>query len=672
MKLASILLFILLVTSTLLGLPGSVSAGTAYTGAVGIPPVITRLAWKTWYTRLLAFRQAECHTARTTTYYFAASGSDGSGNGTVEAPYQTITKAQSLLAADVRLRFRRGDTFLSPTGLSINASHVTVDDYGSVADPKPILSRFNAPYSQGQWSLVPGTANGRCWKAAENSTVAWLRETGSVNSIYRQMTSVAAVDATPGSWGVDLGSHLIYVNPSANNAANANPATGQRQFESVTANTNCGIQVGASGSVDDILIQNIRIDGFTANVTDLGGQGITGHLTGTDAMVLRGVEVYYSDRHNIANVGSVTGGIVTMIQCKYGWTTSQEGRGPTVVYMALGGQEALWHECESVGDVLPIGAIPYGGATQGSPGQLCHSDGVTAHTAALMIAYGCFNRPGQWQTGAMSDNHCAPAFSDLVRCRSFVVNETFDAREPSVLDQEATPPGASSYGIVGTVLESSLYTAVVNCRFTSRMVWNSLPANNQDFARYYTPGIMLNSSMTFDCAGSPAVGAASPRDMFAATAAGQFYNCRLHMRTYGNTQAFISQEVQNNPASGSSALKAFNSILSADGVGSGVSYYAPGLGNIAANQINNAYSNASSAHKSLAEGYDQDPFYVEVSDLPFGHPPTDSPLRTTHNQLIQGTYRLEYDADWTPRSLATPAIGPYEPVQPVFIGGKGF
>jgi len=668
------LLFLLttsiLLISILLTLMGAATAGTPYAAAVGAPPVVSRIAWKAWYTRLLAFRQAECHTTRAATYYFAANGNDSSGSGTIGSPYLTIAKGQSLLAANIRLRFRRGDTFLSATGLTITTPHVTVDDYGGTADPKPILSRFNVPYANGEWSLVPGTANGRCWQLGERDAIAWLREASVVTSIYRKMVSVASVDATPGSWWQDLSTNIVYVNPTGSTAAAANPTAGARYFESVYPNTTKGILIGPTGSVDDTLIQNIRLDGWTANTSDNGGDGIQGYISGTDALLLRGVDVYYSDRHNIVNTGS-GGGIVTLMQCKYGWTTSPTSGSGTAIYAVNGGQEAVWDECESWGDMLPSGLTPYPDATYNNPAQLAHSDGAAGHNCALFLAYGCWNRPGQWQAGVPSQCQNPFVWTDLINCRAFVVEETFNARETTPLDASPDRPSSSEPGIVGAGAGGS-NIAAVNCRFNTRVVWCSDTESDINFTYTNYLGFLINCTLIYDGGAAYGTHFGAHRNL-SAGAGGTLYNCRVHIRAGGSQSAvYGSQTVANNPATGASPLKLYNSIFGAEGATPlPYGYFAVGLGNIAANQINNAYSNASSAHKSQAEGYDQDPFYVEVSDLPFGHPGTDSPLRSVHNQLIQGIYRLEYDADWTPRPLAAPAIGPYEPLRPVLLGGKG-
>lgn len=668
-------LFALLLT---LAASAPVQAGTPYTAAVGTPPVITSLAWKAWYNRLLAYRLAEVSSPRATTYFFAANGNDATGAGTQALPYQTLAKAQTLLAANVRLRFRRGDIFYGypaagVAALEINVPHVTVDDYGPSAYSKPQFSRFNTPYTASNWSLTAGTANGRCWQAAENATISWLREQGVINAIYRKMSSTASVDATPGSWWQDTTAHLIYVNPNGNTVAAANPSVGYRYFEGVTANTNAAIRYGFTASSDDIWIQNIRMDGWTANIADNGGDGIHGYNSGTDACYMRGVDVYYCDRHCVVNTAptGTTGGITTLVQCKYGWTTSPTSASNTALYAPLGGQEAVWQECESWGDMLPTGATPYSNATQNDTAQLAHSDGSAGHNCALFAAYGCWNRPGQWQAGSPSSCACPIPWTDLINCRAFVVNETFTVREPTTLDLSPSRPTTSQSGTAG-IGYGGLNCATVNCNFTTRVLWMTA-----DSDLFYTSnpslGFMLNCSLLCDSSTITLSGAGGAKRCISQGAGGSLYNCRMQVKVGGvNNYVFASQYVSNTPATTTTTLQMYNTIFAAEGADTQpFSYFAPGIGNLAANQINNAYSNASLAHKTQAEGYDQDPFYVEVSDLPFGHPSSDSPLLSAHNQLVQGVYRLEYDADWNPRSLTTPAIGPYEPVSSPAIAGRG-
>lgn len=86
-------------------------------------------------------------------YYFANSGSDA-GSGTTASPYQTITKANTLIAAGNKIYFKRGDTFYGT--LNINASGtsgtpIVIGAYGTGA--KPIIAGFTSVSS---WTNLGG------------------------------------------------------------------------------------------------------------------------------------------------------------------------------------------------------------------------------------------------------------------------------------------------------------------------------------------------------------------------------------------------------------------------------------------------------------------------------------------------------------------------------------
>src|SRR5207302_4976941 len=88
------------------------------------PPDATTLAWFDWYDQIRQQRLDAVPAVRRTTYYFAQSGDDASGDGSQTRPWKTLAKASAVLAAapqtaDVRLRFRRGDVWREATVLTI-------------------------------------------------------------------------------------------------------------------------------------------------------------------------------------------------------------------------------------------------------------------------------------------------------------------------------------------------------------------------------------------------------------------------------------------------------------------------------------------------------------------------------------------------------------------------
>ena len=66
-------------------------------------------------------------------YYFSVSGNDATGNGSFYAPYQTIAKANALIAASAGskiLAFKGGDTFNTTVSIFINRPNITITSYG--------------------------------------------------------------------------------------------------------------------------------------------------------------------------------------------------------------------------------------------------------------------------------------------------------------------------------------------------------------------------------------------------------------------------------------------------------------------------------------------------------------------------------------------------------------
>ena len=126
---------------------------------------------------------ADCPKERDTTYYIgqgaAGSAAGGGGAGTEADPYlvangdQWTTLVGTLLAANVRIRSRRGDWFVSSgNGIDTSLSNITFDSFGDANKPNPLFVR-------GQWiSAAPGTwvnAAGHRWYVNPGNTIIGLR-----------------------------------------------------------------------------------------------------------------------------------------------------------------------------------------------------------------------------------------------------------------------------------------------------------------------------------------------------------------------------------------------------------------------------------------------------------------------------------------------------------------
>ena len=559
-------------------------------------------------------------------------------------------------------------------GLSINTPNVTVTDYGdgspghTAASTKPVLSQFNTPYYISAWQTNSQRGDGltNTYTQSETGNVAWVRIAGDTTSLLRKQTSAADVDANPGSWYADGG--RVWVSPLPRSGPVNN---GIRLYEAVYSSHAVGIVVG---DVPGVRLHNIRVDGYGASAVipdfSYNGYGIQGGVQGTNNLVVDGCECYYNGRHSIANVCG-QGGIVTIAGCRTAWTTSDGIN--TVIYATAGGQEALFWENDAVAGQAAVGQSFFPNFAGSGIGCFAHTNGGQPNNAqriGLFLAWGNTNEPGQYQVVSPSGPSGTDAqdFTDLVNCRSWVVGETFNCREPTALD--ATCPNATGYGAAGYGMSGN--TTYINCKLISRLVFLKDPVADLYGVMADASTVFLNTTLVSDWIGASGSNFAVGRNLSGGYSLGHWYNCRVHFKLYGGGKTGWDKLciMNNNPASATTTVVQ-NSILSAEGmglnqgenVGQGGAFYV-GLGNNAndpAQMVNNCYSSVTD--KAGVRGYDQDPHYVEAGDLPFGHPAPGSPLLTPFSQLVLGQYRLEYDADWNLRSTRTPAIGPYEPAR---------
>ena len=77
----------------------SAGTGATYTQAVGNPPPVTSAAYDAWSVKWLNYRLNECPVPRAASYYFALSGDDSAGAGTLASPFKSVAKANAVLAA---------------------------------------------------------------------------------------------------------------------------------------------------------------------------------------------------------------------------------------------------------------------------------------------------------------------------------------------------------------------------------------------------------------------------------------------------------------------------------------------------------------------------------------------------------------------------------------------
>lgn len=360
-------------------LPGPKNA--SYLQVQGTPPAPTQLAWFSWADGLQNTRLARVPSGRTQTYYFAQSGSDETGWGTLDRPWQSLGKAQRVLnasAGDIRLRFRRGDTWRESAVLNIYRTGVTVDDYGDSALAKPLFTRF-VPISATSWMWQED----ELYSTVVPNGVGWVREAAdTMGRVYYRAGSSIETASRPYSWYYDStgldplsqGKPKLYVN------AGGDPSAIPSGLEYCPSDGK-----GWYSNADNVRLQNLRLDG---NGITPSGQGYGLSITQREQyweFVGQGLEVYYTGYHAIGQLLQYTGsrGVATLVDCRAGYCVNRNGTGGIqsgdatvfVCYGDFGGNEYIMSNCRIEFGVLPSADW------RATPG-LRHGQGFYSHVGA--------------------------------------------------------------------------------------------------------------------------------------------------------------------------------------------------------------------------------------------------------------------------------------------------
>ncbi len=611
--------------------------GTVYTTAVGAPPDPGSLQFFKWIDDLVAYRLAECPLARTTTYYFSnSSGNDSTGVGTEANPWKTIAKAQAVIDAaasnaDLRLRFKRGDTWEETTGLSITKDNVTVDDYGTGA--KPVFSLFTLKYSSSGWAL----ASGDRYTRSETNTIGWVRDQADRFTPYIKVSSTAEVESTPKSWY--WASNTLHINAGAG----VNPNT--KNLEAVIANTAIGIQLDG----DKGRVENIRGDGWGIDPVTPHNQKYFVKITGrgTKANLARGCEAYYSSTHNIAYDGGSSpgnnGGIATFIDCKAGFPI-QGPSGETLFnsFVGEGGQETIFYNCETKYGTLPEGTGTY---TARGTGVYHHTSGVAGQEGALHIVY-----------GHKTPRSAYPIQTGVNAAGTKPATTLTDARAFNIFERKEFPLDGVAAGSTQPVAPPNMVN--INC------IWQVRP--NQAAGALTTTaqtGWAINCILDIDMALQTAILALWNTTSDNNTA--KLYHCLIYFR--GNKTIGVGATDYDCRTTGTSfatqsELKNCIVVLVDPG----------GTNNVALNgdstkMVNNAYTVDTWTDSTGAKRYSIDTNRVEFSseDAPYI---TQSKLTSAHPLYQKGTpLNIGYDINLNLRG-PTPSIGPFDSFKVLDLG----
>lgn len=549
-------------------------AHTRQIGTWGQPPVVTSSTFRPWCDSYIQGAIDSCPLERPTTVYFSPTGSDASGNGTINAPYQTVAKANSILAESsggVALLFARGGVFHSSVGLNIGVPAVTVGAYtpsGASPDlPKPVLTRFQPAISGNAWTE---TRSAGTYETTVTGTVSWLKFVSDSNTVLQQLASVTSVESTPGSWcqsGSTLYVHLL---------GGVSPSVGSRQLEYVDQNQVEGIVVG---NVSDVRIDTVEIEGFGAgapNDHSYDGYGIHSNQAGANRLVVTNCQVTYNGRHSIAKVCTGAGGSLVIVGCRLGWMANDN-----IVVVSesdLGGQELVCAHNTYLGGQLPSSVNPFIGQT-GSTTD-CHT-GAASYTVGFMLCVANAIQPGQFQCTGVGSNDEAPTFSNLANCRSFVVDESSPARNPTQFDTAQTSASGGLNPQMGAP-----NTVYVGCSVTARQLW--LTSTNCQILSTAS-GIWINSDFLFDFSYLPTPAAASSYAVQSTSLlTASFYNCSFEFRLAGGAAAcgFNQTLLQNSSGTPGNGYL-MNCAISCDDLGG--HQFVPAWNNDGVHMLNNAY-----------------------------------------------------------------------------------
>ena len=414
----------------------NVITSSGWSAAYTNPPNIATdyPGWIAWKNNRIAQFEYHCPSSRATTYYFAQSGNDSTGDGSIGNPYQTISKAATLLAAssgNIRLRFNRGDTWRETSTLDTSKNNVTIDSYGSGA--KPLFLRSTITYPQASaW-----TDNGdNTFSRSEANAIAWvLRSDDRLGESHgthlsRQNSQVNCA-ANEESWYWNSGTNTLYVNLSGGDEpSNFN-------LEAVPSNTTVGVGFSGDGCrVEDIMTIGY---GMSTGTTSTQVQGIQSTATGTNANYFKNCEAYYGSSHAIAHyVGGSSGGKAMFYGCSAGlcnYNASSETIFNT--YSNTGGQETWFISCTPQYGTLKSNDWTYATTYKRGLGFYGHTSGGSNYSD-LIVKFGCTIPSASYSQPATISNHAnsPPGTGTITDVRYFFVNSSFN---------ENADPGAGGF-----------------------------------------------------------------------------------------------------------------------------------------------------------------------------------------------------------------------------------
>lgn len=530
--------------------------------------------------------------------------------------------------------------------LQIAAPNVTVGAYtpsGAAARAKPRFTRFQ-PANGWRGAAERQDALQNTWSLAALDPVGWISAGENLDRSFRRVSSPEEVNQNAGTWHWD--GRVLWARDWLDTAMNS----GFNQYETVLENRWDGISVA---DVDGVRIDSILVDGWgmtaqpalTGTQQQHSGYGFLSTASGTNHVVFSHCESYYNNRHCFGNLTPETGGLLTMAWCSWGYCV--EGGG-AVSYASGGGNEVIYYGCVNRAGSVLHGAKPYtANSAVSGYSHFCHAG--AGKKVALFISYRCQNMVSPVMAG-----HCGPgdmpSAQNLSDCRSFVVEDVYRVRFPTVFDRTKPAEGGRP-GILRPGLANE--TVYLNCWLEHALLWsggNFVPIINGNLVNTR----LINTVLTYRSLADD-YATSLPRVGWEVSGLAA-YNSHLDVDFgTGRSVGYVGKL----SSAGQNTIK--NTILSFSGAN-----YADPLTAVSLRSVNNAAALGNNYYAGFtaltgAEGFDADPWRLVGSPLlPGLEPDADSILVSSHPQLVDGLYPIEFDFDWKVRPAGRSAIGPFE------------
>lgn len=464
----------------------------ALTNIIGLPPVSTSLAFRTWEVNGVRTLLALHPIAGDTTYYISTSGNTAN-NGTSTATPKVFSDIQTIHDAwngSGRLTFllRNGDVFSDTASgtqfLSLTKANVSIGRYGTAAAGsvarKPRLTRYQSTSTSG-WTLTSAQTN--TYQQAATTEVVVFREAGDVtgNLPYVRRQSIAEVEANERSfyWSANV----LYVHVRG---TSKNPGSNGVSYEHLLLNSKGGIDTTS----DKIRVDGIVIEGFCANKANGDPYPLHYRGDGTKTGVFTDCEMYWGPNHPAGHTNNSTpaggnnannGGSV-WINCRWGWCVGDGSAEQFVAYSSGDGIECITIDCECI-----AGNAPFSGWGTGKHARPCFSHGGSP---GLVMFIRTRVRPGPYQAvlpSKISPNTSSP-FTDMSDARMFVIGEVL-----TISPLYTAPAILTDHCAIGAD-----YNVLINCEYRMRMTDTTQGGNVTSLGQPGIRGVVLNTLVEMD------------------------------------------------------------------------------------------------------------------------------------------------------------------------------